>query len=378
MKILYLTHHLKGNDGWSRYARDLALGVKMRGDDVICLVNEIDPLTDVVQKKVFSKGPLSYIVNPLINILDAYKVNRIIKEFNPDIIHVLVEPYGALIPFINKNNSKIVVMAYSTYAYLPIVVKGMKRKFVEILTSISLGKIDSIICISKYTKEYLRGHAKDIIKLSVLDRKISIVGGGVNEVQILKKAVPPLYNSPKEILFVGALKPRKGLIEAIEALRFVKSDYIYRIVGSYISSDPYIKLVNKKISEYNLQNKIILCGQVSDSELESMYMKADLFLMLSTNNGVDFEGYGLVYIEANSKGVPVIGPSDSGVSDAIISGKTGYLVNQFDSQNVAKVIENVLQNNPIKSSDCIAWALENTVEKKVSQIIEIYKIVINK
>ena len=68
----------------------------------------------------------------------------------------------------------------------------------------------------------------------------------------------------------------------------------------------------------------------------------------------------------------MIGPNDSGVSDAVVSGKTGYLVNQHDSVATARVIDEVLENNSIKADDCVEWARQNTSENKAKRVFSIY------
>ncbi len=372
MKILYISHHLKGNDGWSRYARDLISETLKNGVEALCLVNEVDAETKIPQKAVLKKQPLAYIVNPFISFFDAQKVNSVINEFNPDIIHFIVEPYATMIPFIKKGKAKIVLTVHSTFAYLPILLTGFKRKFAEQVTLSYYKKIDSIISVSKYTEDHLKKHMAAIGGEKLLEGKLSIVSGGVAGESIDAMPRNPLSNSPKEILFVGALKPRKGVTEALEVLAHVKSDFIYRIVGSHDLKNPYIALINEKIRSLGLEGKVVLVGSVSDAELKLLYEKADLFLMLSMNNGADFEGFGLVYIEANGKGVPVIGSRDSGVADAIVSGKTGYLVDQHDVVRVAGLIDDVLQKNTIRAEDCLAWARENRSDVKAKKVFEIY------
>lgn len=372
MKILYISHHLKGNDGWSRYARDLILETQKNGVEVLCFVNEIDLETRIPQKAVLKKHPLAYIVNPLISFSDAQKVNSVINGFQPDIIHFIVEPYATMIPFIKKGKAKIVITVHSTFAFLPILVSGFRRKFAEQVALSYYKKIDSIISVSKYTEDHLKKHMTAISGWKHLEGKMSIVSGGVASESIDSVPRDVLSNSPKEILFVGALKPRKGVIEALEVLARVKSNFIYRIVGVHDPKNSYIALINEKVKSLGLEGKVILTGSVSDVELKSLYEKADLFLMLSMNNGADFEGFGLVYIEANGRGVPVIGSSDSGVADAIVTRKTGYLVDQHDVAGVARLVDDVLQKNTIKAEDCLNWARENRSDVKAKKVFEIY------
>jgi glycosyltransferase involved in cell wall biosynthesis len=388
MKILFLTHHLRGNDGWSRYAKDFACGLQKRGEDVLSLVSELDPRSDLESKGAQSTGlserlvlgdHISYIANPIQSFVTAQRVKKIIQEYNPDVIHFIVETYATILPFLLASvlkNRKVVLTVHSTYAFMPILVSGWRRRVSTFLTRNMFQKIDMTICVSKYTEKHFLQHMAGIGESKLVENKTCILAGGVEiseaHKQVSKKIEKPA-DAPKEILFVGAIKSRKGLLEAVAALAFVRTDFLYRVVGTYDEKNPYVKLVKQKIAESGLQKKVVFEGRISDEKLVELYRNADLYLMLSTNNGADFEGYGLVYIEANAFGVPCIGPGDSGVTDAIVDGKTGFLVNQFDSKAVAEKIDLVLSGRVINSQDCVEWALENQTDKKVDALFDIYK-----
>lgn len=58
----------------------------------------------------------------------------------------------------------------------------------------------------------------------------------------------------------------------------------------------------------------------------------------------DFEGFGIVYLEANLYGKPVIAGCSGGVSDAVINNKTGLLVNPENISEIAKAIKELIGN----------------------------------
>ena len=58
--------------------------------------------------------------------------------------------------------------------------------------------------------------------------------------------------------------------------------------------------------------------------------------MLSINDGKAFEGFGLVFLEANAKGMPCIGSINCGAEEAILNGKTGYIVDPYNFKEVAQ------------------------------------------
>ena len=92
MKILYITHNQHAKDGWGRYTTNLVNEVKGLGHETRVLEHGY-PL---------SRDPMLDLLNPIKSYFDAKKVNAVIIDFNPDIIHILVEPYATMVPFLKK------------------------------------------------------------------------------------------------------------------------------------------------------------------------------------------------------------------------------------------------------------------------------------
>ena len=69
---------------------------------------------------------------------------------------------------------------------------------------------------------------------------------------------------------------------------------------------------------------------------------SDLFVMISREIDGDLEGFGIVYLEANACGVPVIGGLSGGISHAVLDNKTGLLVNPLDIEAISNSIIELL------------------------------------
>jgi phosphatidylinositol alpha-1,6-mannosyltransferase len=69
------------------------------------------------------------------------------------------------------------------------------------------------------------------------------------------------------------------------------------------------------------------------------YSSADVFMLLSENqpNG-DVEGFGIVALEANYFGTPVVGAKDCGVEDAVSHGNSGCLVDGDDAEEITDAV----------------------------------------
>lgn len=147
------------------------------------------------------------------------------------------------------------------------------------------------------------------------------------------------------ILTVGRLVERKGHDIVLRALPTVLNNVpetCYLIVGSGPLETRLKAIVN---SNDILKKHVVFAGQVGD-ELGSYYAACDVFVMVSRElpDKGDIEGFGIVYLEANLHGKPVVAGLSGGVSDAVIHEETGLLVNPNDPKEVARAILKLLNN----------------------------------
>lgn len=75
-----------------------------------------------------------------------------------------------------------------------------------------------------------------------------------------------------------------------------------------------------------------------DEEKNLWHSLCDIFVMPARNIAGDFEGFGIVYLEANLAGKPVIAGRSGGVSDAVIDGLNGLLVDPENVNDLSKKI----------------------------------------
>jgi phosphatidyl-myo-inositol dimannoside synthase len=148
-------------------------------------------------------------------------------------------------------------------------------------------------------------------------------------------------HSGKILLSVGRLVPRKGIDTVLEALRRLdrsRSDFVYIIAGD----GPDKPRLQALAAQAGVADRVVFAGRVGHEELAALYNRADLFLMPSRNVGDDVEGFGIVFIEAGSYGIPVIGGLSGGVAEAVRDGKNGFLVDPLDPDELAAKIEMIL------------------------------------
>ena len=159
--------------------------------------------------------------------------------------------------------------------------------------------------------------------------------------QELKDIYKP--NNEKIILSVGRIVQRKGFDTMMNIK--IKKDKKYKNFKYLIIGEGDYK--KELLSKTNHHIKFI--NNVPDNELSAYYKLADVFAMparhLSDN---DVEGFGIVFLEANLFGKPVIGGDSGGIRDAVIDGQTGYLVDPEDEDMIKDAILKLF-NNPEKA-----------------------------
>jgi len=151
------------------------------------------------------------------------------------------------------------------------------------------------------------------------------------------------------LLTVGRLVPRKGIDTVLRALPTVVQtlpDVAYVVVGA----GPDRPRLERLTGELGLQEHVYFRGRVPHEDLPGYYSTADLFVMPAREDPPDVEGFGLVFLEANACGTPVIGARTGGIPDAIRDGDTGLLVPPAAPEALAEAIRRVLTQPDLAAS----------------------------
>lgn len=137
------------------------------------------------------------------------------------------------------------------------------------------------------------------------------------------------------VLAVCHLVARKGVDDLIKAIKMTNDPQIKLIV---VGKGPEKENLENLVKELSLENRVKLMGRVD--EVESYYKAADIFALTSYwDNTGDIEGFGLVLVEAELRGLPVIGTNSGGIPETINDGVSGFVVPERD---IDKIVEKIL------------------------------------
>jgi phosphatidylinositol alpha-1,6-mannosyltransferase len=139
------------------------------------------------------------------------------------------------------------------------------------------------------------------------------------------------------ILTVGRLQERKGhdmMIRALAGIRRAAPDVLYAIVGGGDERESLEALVHRK----GLQEHVQFLGEMKDHQLIECYQQCDLFVLPNRQVGEDIEGFGMVLVEAQSCGKPVIAGASGGTAEAMAIAETGFVVSCDEPGPLAAVV----------------------------------------
>jgi glycosyltransferase involved in cell wall biosynthesis len=196
-----------------------------------------------------------------------------------------------------------------------------------------------IVTISNYSLEKIQKY------YDINPSKVRIVPNGV-DIEKFKPAQNPkaakklfeLEDKPV-VLFVGSLIPRKGLLYLVEAAKKIvkeRPDTTFLIVGD----GPLKQQLTASLEAANLLGNFKFIGNVKDEFLPDVYNCCDVFVLPSIQ-----EGQGIVLLEAQAAGKPVVAFDVGGVNEAILNGQTGFLVKRDNTEELVDGLLSLLSNS---------------------------------
>jgi len=140
-----------------------------------------------------------------------------------------------------------------------------------------------------------------------------------------------------DLVFLGRIHPDKGVHLAIEVARLTGRRLV---IAGIIQDESYFR---RQVEPYIDDRKVCYVGPVGVAEKNELFARACAVIHLNTIP----ERFGLVLVEANAAGVPVIAMDLGSCREVIQDGKTGFLVT-----NVNEAVGALTRLSEIDRSDC--------------------------
>ncbi|MBK9122043.1 MAG: glycosyltransferase family 4 protein [Chloroflexi bacterium] len=366
MKLGIITAEIDSRSGWAQYSLELIAALREHGVDLTIVASKSAAAADFAILPPLAESRPGLVLS----LLRSHGAARSALA-TCDVVHTFVEPFAPL--GVRAAGARPhVLTAHGTYAALP----SMRRWPIGALYRRAFER-STVACISSHTQDVLRQHAPGARSV--------VIPNGVNAQawQDAAQGVTPFEKHGPILLFVGAVKRRKGILPLIRAMPAVLKrvpNATCVVVGSLTSEPETGSEAGRLVDELGLADRVRLMGHVAHADLLRWYKTADVFVMPSMNDGPRFEGYGLVYLEAASLGVPSIGTWECGARDAIDHETTGLLVSQarVDEELPAAIVSLLSDPDRLRAMGAAALKKANrsTWRDAASRYVALYESVL--
>ena len=236
---------------------------------------------------------------------------------------IIVNDANALIPFLlHKNHhllDKVSLIIHGT-SLVDNYSSNEKYRFIAGLFRRKIRAMGNVICVSKFMKEYTLESYPDLKNIRVWYPGVSFNSFKYAEI----KEKNSVKKDSRIILTVSRVVKGKGFDRMFEIFKEVyQSDHSFQWL--IIGGGAYLKEFTQKVKIEGYGKQVKLIGYIDRTKLFNYYHKADVFLLLSNFK----ESFGLVYLEAQFFGLPVMGSNKGGPKE-IITKETGYLIDDKD------------------------------------------------
>lgn len=254
---------------------------------------------------------------------------EIVRRVDADVVHYLSAlPLGRLGPKIRKATGvPYTIVAHGTGEILvpsrvPLARQALKRTLIE---------ADVVFPVSEFTRGAVDKLTKGKATMSLLPPSVDVDRFSL-DVSGADVRTAHGVGGRFLVLFLGRLVKRKGadvLIRAVAALRGA----VLIIGGEGPERAGLVRLAK----ELGIADRVMLPGLLPDQRLPEYYAAADVFCMPCSDRlgGLDTEGFGVVYLEAQASGIPCVAGRCGGSSEAVEHGVSGVVINDPTPRKVA-------------------------------------------
>jgi phosphatidylinositol alpha-1,6-mannosyltransferase len=347
-KILLITNDLGPRAGG---IESFILGLLKRlPQGSVIVYTSSQPKSESFDKDLFDKFGVIIIRDRSKILLPTPRITRravkLMNQFDAKLIWFgAAAPLALMAAHLRKNGAtRIIALTHGHevwWAKLPI--------FRQLLSKISRD-VDVLTYLGEYTKNAIKKVVSDQSKL------IKIAPGiDVDHFQPSEKSTDLIHklnisNRPV-IVSVGRLVHRKGQDKLIVAMSQVIKDFPTAVL-LLVGEGPIKYMLQKLVQHHSLEKNVVFAGRVQLDELPRYIQLGQIFAMPARDRffGLEVEGLGIVYLEASACALPVIVGNSGGAPDAVISEKTGLIVDGTSPDQIANSIKSLLQQPELAKS----------------------------
>ncbi len=336
MSILFSFDYPPNSGGISRLCAEIAKGLTARGCSVDVLTQQSSQRATEINahvppRRVTARRPLR----------EVFALRALLACRKATVISGIWYPEGLLAQLAGVRHQ--VVLAHGAELYPPL---GRIRSLLwRRLARYTLERAECVIANSAFTAH----------RVTALAPKARVVGIPLavdhHRFQPSDRATArerwQIPRNSRVLCSVSRVHRYKGHEAVLEALSRLSPEIRARFVYLIAGTGPDTAYLKARAEELGITPIVRWLGFVADDELPSLYTAADLFVLMTREEPAEraVEGFGLVFLEAQACGTPVVGAAAGGIPDAISPGDGGWLIAPDDVEGLAALLHH-LDNDP--------------------------------
>jgi colanic acid/amylovoran biosynthesis glycosyltransferase len=255
--------------------------------------------------------------------------HRKLKKLRPDLIHAHFACGGKTLLPLQKSLQRPLIVTLHGGSDVPIQKPslGIYRELAE--------KATLFLCVSDFIR-------RQAIQAGYPPEKLLVHYIGIDRSLFFPPAIPAATDS---VLFVGRLVEMKGceyLLRAMQSVQAARSSTELTIIGD----GPLRPGLERLAEELGVRCRFL--GVQPSATIRQFLQKSRLLCLPSvTTSDGHVEGLGIVVIEAQAMGVPVVGTLHAGIQEGVANGITGTLVHERNSEELASALLQLLEDKDL-------------------------------
>lgn len=317
MKVLYMVTRGDVIGGASMHVLELAGEMQRRGCDVTILLGPGDIVAQLAQQRglpIIVEPLLLRQISPLQDLRCLARLNRLLQQLRPDVLHLHSAKAGLLGRIVAKLHKVPVI--YSVHGWSFSMYQGKKARFFQWLERLLLPLTDQLVLVCQRDFNIAR------MLLGANLAQLTLVHNGIADSPPQQKAADP---NCCRLISVARFEDPKDQVTLLKAMKALTAlNWRLQLVGS----GPTLDACRQLAQELEL-TQVEFLGERSD--VANLLLQSDVFVLSSLS-----ESLPVSVIEAMRAGLPVVASDVGGMAELVADNINGYLV---EPQNVAQLSE---------------------------------------
>lgn len=299
-------------------------------------------------------------IAPIKDIIGLQQVVRLIKEIQPDLVCTHSSKAGIL-GRLGAHLCKVpAVFTAHGWAFTE-GVPSMRRKLYVNIERVASRWAEKIICVSEYDRQLaMRYHVGT-------REQLITVHNGIPTIADKYLAVPGAEN-PVRLIMVARFSQPKDQQLLLRAISKLKTERKFELL--FVGDGPLLKKSKGLAKTLGIHDRVKFLGARTD--VPALLAQAQVFVLIS-----NWEGFPLTILEAMRAGLPVVASDVGGSKEAVVDGKTGFLIPREDLMLLRDRLKRLIDHPELRvcmGKNGYRRFIENfTFEQMVKKTVAVYR-----